>query len=130
VCSTGVIGPRIPVGKVASGVAVASKRLSREGGASFAAAIRTTDLVSKEAAVDGGGFVVGGCAKGAGMIAPDLATLLVFLTTDANVDATMLHQALVDGGAPVWNALTVDGCSSTNDTVLLMANGTSGVSPS
>jgi len=130
VCSTGVIGPRVPVWKVASGVALASKRLSREGGAAFAAAIRTTDRVSKEAAVEGRGFVVGGCAKGAGMIAPDLATLLVFLTTDAAVERAMVHRALADGAAPVWNALTVDGCSSTNDTVLLMANGASGVSPS
>jgi glutamate N-acetyltransferase / amino-acid N-acetyltransferase len=86
--------------------------------------------VPKEAAADGRGFVVGGCAKGAGMIAPDLATLLVFLTTDAAVDPPMVRQGLVDGAAPVWNALTVDGCSSTNDTVLLMANGASGVSPS
>jgi glutamate N-acetyltransferase/amino-acid N-acetyltransferase len=130
VCSTGVIGPRIHLHKVASGVAAGAKQLSPGGGRAFATAIRTTDSVTKEAAVEAGGFVLGGCAKGAGMIAPDLATLLVFLSTDATAGPWTVQQALLAGAAPVWNSVTVDGCSSTNDTVLLMANGASGVDAS
>jgi glutamate N-acetyltransferase/amino-acid N-acetyltransferase len=129
-CSTGVIGARIPVATAAAGVDAAAAAVSRAGGIDFAEAIRTTDRTAKEVAIAGDGFVVGGCAKGAGMIAPDLATLLVFLTSDAEADAATVGTALRDGAAPVWNALTVDGCSSTNDTVLLLANGASGVRPS
>src|SRR5207248_2067025 len=86
-------------------------------------------LPSGRAAARGDGFVVGGCAKGAGMIAPDLATLLVFLTTDAVAAPDAVRHALREGAGPVWNALTIDGCSSTNDTVLLLANGSSGIAP-
>jgi glutamate N-acetyltransferase / amino-acid N-acetyltransferase len=127
-CSTGVIGPRIPVGDAVDGAWRAAASLDHAGGRAFAEAILTTDTVVKEAVVEGDGFVLGGCAKGAGMIAPDLATLLVFLTTDAEADPTTLRHALRFGAGTVWNAVTVDNCSSTNDTVLLLANGTSGVS--
>jgi len=113
-----------------SGIESAAAQLGTAGGAAFAHAIRTTDRVSKETAVASDGFTVGGCAKGAGMIAPDLATLLVFLTTDAVAEPGDVRTALRDGAAPIWNNLTVDGCSSTNDTVLLLANGASGVRPS
>jgi glutamate N-acetyltransferase/amino-acid N-acetyltransferase len=129
-CSTGVIGARIPARTAVAGVRAAAGTLTAgAGGGDFARAIRTTDRVSKEAVVAGDGFTVGGCAKGAGMIAPDLATLLVFMTTDAMADAGMVRTAVRDGAGPLWNALTVDGCSSTNDTVLLLANGASGVRP-
>jgi glutamate N-acetyltransferase / amino-acid N-acetyltransferase len=129
-CSTGVIGPRIDVERAADGVADAAARLSIGGGKDFATAIRTTDKVTKETVVHGDGFTVGGCAKGAGMIAPDLATLLVFLTTDAVAPSpTVVRHTLRHGAAPVWNSVTVDGCTSTNDTVLLLANGASGVTP-
>jgi glutamate N-acetyltransferase/amino-acid N-acetyltransferase len=121
--STGVIGPRLRVDTVLGGLAEASAALRADGGASFAEAIMTTDTVRKETVVEASGFAVGGCAKGAGMIAPDLATLLVFLTTDASCSPAVAAHALRHGAAPVWNALTVDNCPSTNDTVLLLANG-------
>ena len=129
-CSTGVIGPRIDVVRASEGVRAAAAALSPSGGDAFAEAILTTDGGPKQVIVDGeGGFVVGGCAKGAGMIAPDLATLLVFLTTDAAVSSATASAVLRRTAAPIWNGVTVDGCSSTNDTVLLMANGASGVEP-
>jgi glutamate N-acetyltransferase/amino-acid N-acetyltransferase len=126
-CSTGVIGPRIPLGDAVDGAWRAAASLDNSGGHDFAESILTTDTVVKEAVVEGDGFVVGGCAKGAGMIAPDLATLLVFLTTDAETEPTALRRALRFGAGPVWNSVTVDNCPSTNDTVLLLANGASGV---
>src|SRR5204863_4113735 len=127
--STGVIGPRVDVGAVAEGVRTAVPKLAQTGGPDFAEAIRTTDTVAKQTVVEAEGFTVGGCAKGAGMISPDLATLLVFLTTDAACSPTAATHALRRGAAPVWNALTVDNCPSTNDTVLLLANGASGFEP-
>ena len=128
-CSTGVIGPRIPVAEATSGIAEAVAALSPSGGPEFAEAILTTDAGAKQVVVEGDGFTVGGCAKGAGMIAPDLATLLVFLTTDAAADPSSVRSVLRRAAAPVWNGVTVDGCSSTNDTVLLFANGASGTRP-
>jgi glutamate N-acetyltransferase/amino-acid N-acetyltransferase len=128
-CSTGVIGPRIPLPIAVAGVRAAAAGLSRAGGPAFAEAILTTDGHSKQTLVQADGFTVGGCVKGAGMIAPDLATLLVFLTTDAEASPATVRAALRRSAAPVWNGLTVDGCSSTNDTVLLLANGVSGTSP-
>jgi glutamate N-acetyltransferase / amino-acid N-acetyltransferase len=128
-CSTGVIGPRIDVVAAVEGVRLAHERLAADGGGDFAEAIRTTDTVTKQTVVSAEGFTVGGCAKGAGMISPDLATLLVFLTTDAGCSPSVATHALRRGASPVWNALTVDNCPSTNDTVLLLANGTSGVEP-
>jgi glutamate N-acetyltransferase/amino-acid N-acetyltransferase len=128
-CSTGVIGPRIPLDRAVPSLASAAAGLSTGGGPAFARAIHTTDRVVKQAVAHGSGFTVGGCAKGAGMIAPDLATLLVFLTTDAVADPREVDRALRIGAAPVWNSITVDGCPSTNDTVLLLAGGASGVRP-
>jgi glutamate N-acetyltransferase/amino-acid N-acetyltransferase len=124
--STGVIGPRLRVDAVLAVVADAAAALRADGGGDFAEAIRTTDTVAKQTVMQGRGFTIGGCAKGAGMIAPDLATLLVFLTTDAACSPAVATHALRHGAAPVWNALTIDNCSSTNDTVLLLANGASG----
>ncbi|MGQ0669158.1 MAG: bifunctional glutamate N-acetyltransferase/amino-acid acetyltransferase ArgJ [Actinomycetota bacterium] len=124
-CSTGVIGARILTERAIAGIAQAATDLSPNGGPAFARAILTTDRAAKEAEVRAGGCTVGGCAKGAGMISPDLATLLVFLTTDAEADPSAIRHALRWGAGPVWNGVTVDGCTSTNDTVLLMANGAS-----
>jgi glutamate N-acetyltransferase/amino-acid N-acetyltransferase len=136
-CATGTIGPRIPVDGVAPGIAQAVKALSVEGGDDAARAICTTDTRPKTAsrAVDIGGtyVTVGGMAKGAGMIAPRMelqSTLLVFLTTDAAVDAAGLRAALGPAVEGTFNAITVDGCMSTSDTVLLFANGASGVDAS
>ena len=133
-CATGTIGPRIPVDDVAPAIAQAAKALSVDGGDDAAKAICTTDTRPKTAtrAVDIGGtyVTVGGMAKGAGMIAPRMelqGTLLVFLTTDAAVDAAGLRAVLAPGVESTFNAITVDGCMSTSDTVLLFANGASGV---
>jgi glutamate N-acetyltransferase/amino-acid N-acetyltransferase len=97
--------------------------LSPDGGGSFARAIMTTDTVHKQASADAGAFRVGGCAKGVGMIAPNLATMLAFVTTDAAVAAGDLRRLAREKLGPRFNALTVDGCTSTNDTVLLLASG-------
>lgn len=127
VCSTGVIGPRIPMDRLREGLARAFLGISPHGGPRFARAILTTDTRPKETVVRGPGFSVGGCAKGAGMIAPDLATMLAFLTTDAEVEPAVLRRAVDRAVAPRFNAISVDGCTSTNDTVLVLANGASGV---
>jgi glutamate N-acetyltransferase / amino-acid N-acetyltransferase len=128
VCSTGVIGPRIAVGRVRSGLDAAAASLSEDGGAAFAEAILTTDLRPKLATAESDGFRVGGCAKGAGMIAPrlvphGLATLLTFVTTDAAATPELLRRIVSERVVPVWNGVTVDGCQSTNDTVLVLASG-------
>lgn len=127
VCSTGVIGPRVPVERLSAAVPSAMAALAPDGGNAFAGAILTTDTRPKETVVDGPGFLVGGCVKGAGMIAPDLATLLAFLTTDVGVEPEVLDAAVRQSVAPAFNGLTVDGCTSTNDTVLVLASGASGV---
>ena len=131
VASTGVIGVDLDPGKVARGIATAAAELDRNGHLVAAQAILTTDAGPKEAAVrvttPAGTFHVGGMAKGAGMIEPMLATMLAFLTTDADVEAGMLHRALEDATADTFNAITVDGECSTNDTVLALAGGRSGV---
>jgi glutamate N-acetyltransferase/amino-acid N-acetyltransferase len=133
-CATGTIGPRIPVDMVLPAVEQAVKALSIEGGADAATAILTTDTRAKTAVRDveiGGKLVtVGGMAKGAGMIAPRMdlqGTLLVFLTTDAAVDAETLRGVVGAAVERTFNAITIDGCMSTSDTVLLFANGASGV---
>lgn len=126
VCSTGVIGPRVKLANLTAALPEAAGGLSPDGGTRFAEAILTTDTVSKETVVQGDGFTVGGCAKGVGMIAPRLATLLAFLTTDAEVEPAILDAALRRAVAPVFNGLTVDDCPSTNDAVLLLASGASG----
>ena len=129
VCSTGLIGLLNDGDLLVAGAAKAVGALSPEGGQDAARAIMTTDSVPKLAEVDAGGFTVGGIAKGAGMLAPALATMLVFLTTDADVDAATLDEALRAATAVTFDRLDSDGCMSTNDTVLLMASGASGVTP-
>ncbi|HEX6501553.1 MAG TPA: bifunctional glutamate N-acetyltransferase/amino-acid acetyltransferase ArgJ [Micromonosporaceae bacterium] len=129
VCSTGLIGQRLPMPKLFAGVDAAVRALSREGGQAAAEAIMTTDTRPKTAVVTGDGWTVGGMAKGAGMLAPSLATMLCVLTTDAVVDSSMLDVALRDAVDHTFERLDSDGCTSTNDTVLLMASGASGITP-
>jgi glutamate N-acetyltransferase/amino-acid N-acetyltransferase len=126
VCSTGLIGIPLPMGAVERGIPALTGALGTEGAAA-ADAILTTDTVRKEVAVDAGGFRVGGMAKGAAMLAPSLATMLAVLTTDAVADADVLADVLSVGVESSFNALLVDGATSTNDTVLLLASGASGV---
>ncbi|MFC2066477.1 bifunctional glutamate N-acetyltransferase/amino-acid acetyltransferase ArgJ [Chloroflexota bacterium] len=129
VASTGVIGQRLPMRKIKDGISRIV--LSREGGHQLARAIMTTDTVPKEVAVTTGegGFIIGGIAKGSGMIHPDLATFLCFLTTDANVDIDFLRQALPKAADVSFNMISIDGDTSTNDMVLIMANGLAGNEP-
>ncbi len=129
VCSTGLIGLLNDQDALLSGVDAAAKALTDTGGGDAADAIRTTDTVSKQAVVEGEGWSVGGIAKGAGMLAPGLATMLVFLTTDAVVDANTADQALRAATRTTFDRLDSDGCMSTNDSVVLMASGASGVTP-
>ncbi|MCW2801182.1 MAG: bifunctional ornithine acetyltransferase/N-acetylglutamate synthase [Aeromicrobium sp.] len=129
VCSTGLIGLLNDREALLSGVRSALGELSADGGHTAAAAIMTTDTVAKEAIAHGDGWTVGGMAKGAGMLAPALATMLVVITTDADVDAATTDAALRDATAQTFDRLDSDGCQSTNDTVLLMASGASGVRP-
>ena len=129
VCSTGLIGVLFERGRLLDGVRAAAGALARDGGPSAATAIMTTDTVPKQAVVQRGGWSVGGMAKGAGMLAPSLATMLVVLTTDADVDAAACDAALRAATAVTFDRVDSDGCQSTNDTVLLMASGASGVVP-
>jgi glutamate N-acetyltransferase/amino-acid N-acetyltransferase len=125
VCSTGLIGIPLPMPALERGIPTLTAALSPDG-ATAAEAIRTTDTVRKEVAVDAGAFTVGGMAKGAAMLAPSLATMLAVLTTDAVADADVLGDVLAAGVESSFNALLVDGATSTNDTVLLLASGASG----
>jgi glutamate N-acetyltransferase / amino-acid N-acetyltransferase len=125
VCSTGLIGIPLPMHAVEAGVPKLAAALGPDGAAA-AEAIRTTDTVRKEALVDTGPFTVGGMAKGAAMLAPSMATMLAVLTTDAVAEPDVLAEALRAGVADSFNALLVDGATSTNDTVLLLASGASG----
>jgi glutamate N-acetyltransferase/amino-acid N-acetyltransferase len=130
VCSTGLIGERLPIDALLAGVDTAADALSDTGGADAADAIRTTDTVSKQSAVaHPDGWTVGGMAKGAGMLAPSLATMLCVLTTDAAVDPSTVDTALRAATRTTFDRIDGDGCMSTNDTVLLLANGASGVQP-
>jgi glutamate N-acetyltransferase/amino-acid N-acetyltransferase len=129
VCSTGLIGLLNDRETLLSGVSKAIGAASVHGGADAASAIMTTDTVAKTAVVHGDGWSVAGMAKGAGMLAPGLATMLVFLTTDADVSATDADVALRAATAVTFDRLDSDGCMSTNDAVVLMASGASGVSP-
>jgi glutamate N-acetyltransferase/amino-acid N-acetyltransferase len=126
VCSTGLIGIPLPIDTLLSGVAPLAAALHDDGGTQAAEAIMTTDTVAKEVVVDGGGFIVGGIAKGAAMLAPNMATMLAVLTTDAEATPEVLQAALRAGVANSFNAMSVDGCTSTNDTVLLLASGAAG----
>jgi glutamate N-acetyltransferase/amino-acid N-acetyltransferase len=130
VCSTGLIGERLPMDALITGVDVVAAQLSRDGGLAAADAIRTTDTVSKIAFRRGeGGYMVGGMAKGAGMLAPALATMLCVLTTDAEIGSEDLDRVLRAATAVTFDRLDSDGCMSTNDTVLLLASGASGARP-
>ena len=129
VCSTGLIGERLPMDKLLPAVDAAVAEADRSGGMHAADAIRTTDTVVKIAFRRPDGYNIGGMAKGAGMIAPALATMLVVLTTDADLSAQELDAALRSATAVTFDRLDSDGCMSTNDTVLLMASGASGIKP-
>lgn len=130
VCSTGLIGVRLPMDKVLEGVQQAAQDLSHAGGPAAAQAIMTTDTVSKESIhTSPAGWTIGGMAKGAGMLAPALATMLVVITTDAQVSAEQLDAALRVATAFTFDRTDSDGCMSTNDTVLLLSSGAAGVAP-
>jgi glutamate N-acetyltransferase/amino-acid N-acetyltransferase len=131
VCSTGLIGERLPMDLLLPGVDKAADELSRgDGGLAAADAIRTTDTVAKISFRQGaGGYMIGAMAKGAGMLAPSLATMLCVVTTDADLPADALDRALRAATGVTLDRLDSDGCMSTNDTVLLMASGASGVVP-
>ena len=123
VCSTGLIGPLFDRDRLLTGVDAAHAQLSPGGGEAAATAILTTDSHAKQALARRDGWSVGGMAKGAGMLAPSLATMLVVLTTDADVDAATCDRALRAATRTTFDRLDSDGCTSTNDTVLLMASG-------
>jgi len=128
VCSTGLIGERLPMDKLLPGVDAAAAALTETGGEDAAIAIMTTDTVPKNAVRTGeAGWTIGGIAKGAGMLAPGLATMLVVLTTDALIDAELADAALGTACRYSFDRLDSDGSMSTNDTVLLLASGASGV---
>ncbi|HXP58206.1 MAG TPA: bifunctional glutamate N-acetyltransferase/amino-acid acetyltransferase ArgJ [Streptosporangiaceae bacterium] len=133
ICSTGLIGERLPMDKILSGVDACVAQAARGGGLAAADAIRTTDTVVKisfrRTEANGSAYSVGGMAKGAGMLAPALATMLCVLTTDADLTPADLDAALREATRASFDRLDTDGCMSTNDTVLLMASGASGVRP-
>ena len=128
VCSTGLIGIPLPMGPIHTGIPklVAARSGGPDAGADAAQGILTTDSGRKEVLVAQSGFTVAGMAKGAGMLAPNMATMLAFLTTDAAVEPGPLADLLGIAVADSFNSMTVDGCTSTNDTVILMASGTAG----
>ncbi|MEU2076521.1 bifunctional glutamate N-acetyltransferase/amino-acid acetyltransferase ArgJ [Streptomyces sp. NPDC013489] len=129
VLSTGLIGVRLPMERLLPGVDEAAAKRSRDGGETAAMAIKTTDSVHKTAVAGRDGWAVGGMAKGAGMLAPGLATMLVVLTTDAALDAESLDAALRSATRATFDLIDSDGCMSTNDTVLLLSSGASGLTP-
>ncbi|NBM15512.1 bifunctional glutamate N-acetyltransferase/amino-acid acetyltransferase ArgJ [Streptomyces sp. GC420] len=129
VASTGLIGLLLPMDKLLPGIERVAAELSPHGGEKAAIAIKTTDSVHKTAVAERDGWVVGGMAKGAGMLAPGLATMLVVLTTDADVDAGVLDRSLRAATRVTFDRIDSDGCMSTNDTVLLLASGASSLVP-
>lgn len=129
VCSTGLIGERLPTTALLAGVEDAVAVAGRDGGLPAADAIRTTDTVAKIAFRRGDGVTVGGMAKGAGMLAPSLATMLAVITTDADFTSEQLDRLLRQATAVSFDQVDSDGCESTNDTVLLLASGASGTTP-
>jgi glutamate N-acetyltransferase/amino-acid acetyltransferase len=129
VCSTGLIGARLPMDAVLSGVDTAAAELGRYGGENAARAIMTTDTVPKLAARRTGEWTVGGMAKGAGMLAPGLATMLVVITTDVVADPATLDEVLRAATRVTFDRIDSDGCMSTNDSVILLASGASLVAP-
>ena len=130
VCSTGLIGKRLPMDKLTSGIQQAHQALAIDGGNDAATAIMTTDSVAKTSSYESpDGWRIGGMAKGAGMLAPGLATMLVVITTDASLDAVRADAALRQATRVSFDRIDSDGCMSTNDTVLLLASGASGQTP-
>jgi glutamate N-acetyltransferase/amino-acid N-acetyltransferase len=129
ICSTGLIGERLPMEKLLTGVRSAVRGLARDGGLAAAEAIMTTDTRPKTTVVTGTGWTVGGMAKGAGMLAPAMATMLSVLTTDAVAGPDALAEALRAASRVTFERVDSDGCLSTNDTVLLLASGASGIEP-
>jgi glutamate N-acetyltransferase/amino-acid N-acetyltransferase len=128
VCSTGLIGKRLPMDLLTAGITEAAENLSTESGQDAAEAIMTTDSVSKTSTYDSiAGWKVGGMAKGAGMLAPGLATMLVVITTDAIINRELADSTLRGSTNVTFDRIDSDGCMSTNDTVLLLASGASGV---
>jgi len=125
VCSTGTIGTRLPAGQIEAAMPflIGARGSTREHGATAAKAILTTDTKIKEVVVEAEGFVVGGMAKGAAMLAPNMATMLAILTTDASSPSHVLGSALKSAVMHSFNEMTVDGCRSTNDSVIVMASG-------
>ncbi|HEU5285102.1 MAG TPA: bifunctional glutamate N-acetyltransferase/amino-acid acetyltransferase ArgJ [Sphingomicrobium sp.] len=126
VCSTGIIGKHLPIDAILDATPKLTARLSRKGADDAAKAILTTDSKPKQALVRGSNFTVGGMAKGCGMIAPNMATMLAFLTTDAKLPQPMLQQLLREACDATFNTLNVDGATSTNDSAMLLANGRAG----
>ncbi|MEN3972372.1 bifunctional glutamate N-acetyltransferase/amino-acid acetyltransferase ArgJ [Sphingomicrobium sp. XHP0235] len=126
VCSTGIIGTPLPMAKIEAGIGALAPSLSKNAHLKAASAILTTDHVPKEAVVEGSNFTLGGMAKGCGMIAPDMATMLAFLTTDAELSPDEMTAMLRQAADASFNRLNVDGATSTNDTVLMLANGRAG----
>jgi glutamate N-acetyltransferase / amino-acid N-acetyltransferase len=126
VCSTGLIGIPLPVERITTAAPALVAARSVDGATDAAEAIRTTDTVRKEVLVEGAGFVVGGMAKGAAMLQPNMATMLAVLTTDAGAEPEVLADVLATAVDASFNSLSVDGCTSTNDTVLLFASGQAG----
>jgi glutamate N-acetyltransferase / amino-acid N-acetyltransferase len=126
VCSTGLIGFSLPMPAIEAGAPELAAALVADGGDAAATAMLTTDTFAKTVVVDGGGFTVGGMAKGAAMLAPNMATMLAVLTTDAAATSDHLLAALRAAVSTSFNALSVDGCTSTNDTVIVLASGAAG----
>jgi len=129
VCSTGLIGVRLPMNKITTAIPALVDTLTADGGSAAAEAIMTTDTVAKEAVAVRDGWSVGGMAKGAAMLAPGLATMLVVITTDAVVDPSTLPGQLAQATSVSFDRVDSDGCMSTNDTVLLLSSGASGIAP-
>ncbi|MEY2434001.1 MAG: glutamate N-acetyltransferase / amino-acid N-acetyltransferase [Acidimicrobiaceae bacterium] len=126
VCSTGLIGIPLDAAPLERGIPALAAELSSTFGAAAARAIMTTDTVPKEVVITGDGWTIGGMAKGAAMLAPNMATMLAVLTTDAAVEPLELQRALTSAVSTTFNRIVVDGCTSTNDTVLVLANGSAG----
>jgi len=126
VCSTGIIGTPLPMEPILSHIPRLAKKLSVEGAHDAARGILTTDHNAKEVVIRGSNFTVGGMAKGCGMIAPNMATMLAFLTTDADVSRSVMQKALKAASDDTFNTLNVDGATSTNDTAMLFASGKRG----
>ncbi len=126
VCSTGLIGIPMPMSALETGLPVLCAQLARDGGARAARAIMTTDTKAKEAVARAGAATIGGMAKGAAMLSPAMATMLAVITTDAAIDESALQRSLATAVGETFDCLSVDGCRSTNDTVLVLANGRAG----